>query len=307
MSARLKPAPFTRFTTLRNQLGVGQRAFALVAYDELEPGRLKPEERARAAAIFGPIDQIPLAARSVIVQLKGRDVGGTRLGAERCLHLAITANLDRTSPAELVYVVFIGPKLRHARVGLRFARAAAMAHGLTIVEDSSDGFTIVRHDGRRVRFECFAASRGGDTVRGVPIIAAMLDEAAFFMDEATGVVNAEAIFGAIVPRLLPGGQILIVSSPWAETGLLFDEFTRNFGNPTTALAARCPTLVMRDDPETAATVARERARDPENALREFDAEFLPAGSAQFFDNVAIKNAIDDSLPNPLPTDWSPAT
>src|SRR6185369_8538592 len=262
---RMKTQAFTAFCTLSGKLTVAQRAFARVVYDGAEPADLEGSERDAAHAIFGALGAIPAVARRVVVQVKGRDAGGSRLGAERCAHLGLTLPIDRIGVQELAFVVFGGPKLRHARVGLRHARSALKKHGVAILEDSTDGFTIVRHDGRRVRFEAFAASRGGDTVRGVPIIAALLDEAGFYYDESSGVANGEAIFGAIVPRLLPGGQVLIVSSPWAESGLLFTEFTRNHGAPVTAIAALCPTGLMRDDPETLAMIAVERERDPDNA------------------------------------------
>src|SRR5947208_2034234 len=83
-----------------------------------------------------------------------------------------------------------------------FADAAARrVPRLRIENPTADGFTIVRHDGRHVVFECIAAARGGDTGRGVPVLAVLLDEASFFRDEATGVVNDRAVFNALVPRL----------------------------------------------------------------------------------------------------------
>ncbi|HEX4336926.1 MAG TPA: hypothetical protein VH062_13495 [Polyangiaceae bacterium] len=299
----MKPQAFTRFTTLRDRLTVGQRAFALVAYDGLEPSELIGTERERAREIFGAVDTIPAAARRVVVMNKGREVGGTRMASERAAHLSLTLTLSRTDDSETVFVFYGGPKARHGRVGLRFARAALRAHGVKFLDDSKDGFTIQRHDGRAVRHETFAASRGGDNIRGVPIIAAVLTEAAFYYDEASGTSNGEQIFAAIVPRLLPGGQIIIESTPWAEgTGLHWREFSRNHGQPATALAALCPTLVMRDDAETIAMVAAEYERDPDNAGRELGASFMPVGSGKYFDHFAVQGCADASMPLVLTAD-----
>ncbi len=298
---RHKGVPFAQFAALAGiALERGQAVLAAVAFDGAQPSALGGDQRELARAIFGDVDTVPEQARSVVVQVKGRDVGGSRLGALRAVHLAATHPLDRYDSSEAVYCFFIGPKLRLARIPKRFALSAARRLGLTIEGEHADGFTIVRHDGRRVIFECVAASRGGDTARGVPVLFAMLDEAAFFRDESTGVVNDRHVFNAIVPRLIGGGQILIVSSPWAEAGLLYEEFQRNHGRPTTALAAHCPTMLMRDDPDVRANVERELARDPENGAREFGAEFLPAGTSQFFDAGAITNAVDESLPSETP-------
>ncbi|HYP87900.1 MAG TPA: hypothetical protein VEQ59_07095 [Polyangiaceae bacterium] len=268
------------FTALCALLGLvlrpGQLAFARVAYDGLEPAALIGTERELARSIFGDVDEIPRLARSVVAQVKGRDIGGSRMGALRLVHLAATAPLDKLSPSELAFCFFGAPKLGLTAVSLRFALEAAeklKARGAIKIEKrTSEGFTIVRADLRRVRCEVFAASRGGDAVRGVPILGALLDEAAFFLDEQN-VVNDRDIFNAIVPRLLPGGQILVVSSPWGMRGLLFDEFSTNHGAPRTAIAAFCPTAVMRDEPEMQDMIATAYERDPVNAARELGASF----------------------------------
>jgi hypothetical protein len=88
--------------------------------------------------------------------------------------------------------------------------------------------------------------------------------------------------------VLPGGLVVIASTPWAETGLLFDEFSRNYGAPVTALACHAPTTLMRtDDARILSMVAREVERDPINAEREFGALFLSGGAGLWFDAQAI--------------------
>lgn len=304
----MKAPPFLKVARrIGLALTPGQTAFASVAFDGIEPGQLDASLEELTHKIFGAVDVVPAGIRKVVAMAKGRDAGGSRMGATRGLHLALTADLSRLDLDEPAYELFVAPKIRLARVAKRFALAAARrVPGLRITGEHRDGFTVTRNDRRSVVFECIAAARGGDTGRGVPVLFAMLDEAAFFRDEESGQVNDRHIFNALVPRILPGGQILIVSSPWVESGLLYDEFTRNHGNPTTALAAHCPTLVMRDDPETAATVELERMRDPENARREFDAEFLTSGAGLFFDSGALTGCIDPTLPDPFPHDWRPA-
>lgn len=297
------------FTAFAQRLGLnlwsGQRAFAAVAFDDREPAALSDEVRAIAGQMFGPIQSVLPEARRVLAMVKGRDAGGTRLCALRLLHLALTLPLEQLDRTEPAFVLFGGPKVKLARIALRFALAAAKklvaerGKHLTIASETRDSFELVRHDGRRVVFECFAASRAGDTARGVPIIGVLLDECAFYRDELTGAVNDRDIFNAIIPRLLPGGQVLLVSTPWAESGLLYTEFTRNRGAPTTALAAFCPTLLMRDDAETRSKVEMERQRDPDNAAREYDAQFLSGALALFFDGKAIELAVDGEQPFPL--------
>ena len=115
--------------------------------------------------------------------------------------------------------------------------------------------------------ECLPATRGGSALRGRSLVSAVLDECAFFRDEQFA-VNDTDLFKATAPRVLPGGLVVIASTPWAETGLLFDEFSRNYGAPVTALACHAPTTLMRsDDPRILSMVAREVERDPITAER----------------------------------------
>jgi len=127
----------------------------------------------------------------------------------------------------------------------------------------------------------------------------VLDESAFFRDEDYAVNDGE-LFKAVAPRILPGGQTILASTPWAEgQGLLYDLFQANFGAPRTALAAHAPTLLLRDDERTRAIVERERERDPDNAAREFDAVSC-RGLRPVLRPTAIDAAIDSSLRIPLP-------
>ncbi len=116
-------------------------------------------------------------------------------------------------------------------------------------------------------------------LRGQNIVAADLEECAFFRDEDAAASDVE-IFRAITPRVIPGGQVIIGSTPWGPMGLLHDLWRENHGKPTTALSARAPTLLMRDNaPDVVAIVEREQARDPSNAAREYGASFASASSA----------------------------
>jgi len=98
-------------------------------------------------------------------------------------------------------------------------------------------------------------------------VCALLDEAAFFRGEDSQVNDTE-ILKAVAPRILPGGQVLILSTPWVEHGVLFDLHKNNFADPKSALVAHAPTLSMRDDEHTRDFVRRDYLRDFDTAERE---------------------------------------
>lgn len=288
---------FIQFTdSLGVELTPAQRTLARVAFDGVDPCRLDGEERTLAATLFGPVDTIPAEARLVLCAVKGARIGGSYIFAGLySLYRALTADLSRLAPGEQGVALIVAPDLRLARQVLRYALGAAEsspALARLIESKSTDAFTIRRSDGAVVAVECLPATRGGSAVRGRSLVSAVLSETAFFRD-SSAIVNDLDVFRAVMPRVMPGGMTVLESTPWVETGLLFDEFSRNFGSPVSAIAAHCPTLVMRPDSRTSAIVANERARDPANAEREFDGQFLTGGSGLFFGPELLRPALFD--------------
>lgn len=291
-----------KFTAFLKWLGVeltpAQRVLCAVAFDGIDPIDLDAEDRALAVRLFGPVDRIPASARKVLVAVCGARGGKTYiLIALRLLHLALTVDLSHLAPGELAAAIVVAPDLRLARQGIRYVRGAVEANAdlrpmVCKDADSVDGFTIDRGQGRKVSIECLAASRGGSATRGRSLVGAGLDEAAFFRD-ANAVVNDVDVYKSVAPRIMPGGQLVIASTPWAELGLLHELFSGNHGNPQIALAAHAPTSLLREGHQHILDeIARERIRDPENASREFDAEFMAAGSGLFFDPATIDAATE---------------
>lgn len=271
-----------------------QRVLCMVAFDGVEPGDLTGDERELARKLFGPVDTVSPVAREVVVAVCGARSGKSYvLIALRLLYGALTRCLATLAPGELAAAIIVAPDLRLARQALRFALGAAKSVpsiAACIESEGADGFVIRRPDGRAVSLECLPANRGGSATRGRSLTDAALEESCFMRD-ADFVVNDSDVFNAVAPRIMRGGQVVIASTPWAEgVGLTSQLFAANFGNPQTALIAHAPTSVMRDDERTRAQVERERLRDPDNARREFDAEFMPAGTDAWFDPSAIDSS-----------------
>lgn len=284
---------------LRLVLTNGQRAFVAVAIDKHLPRELRGAVRDAALTMFGDIDELtPLALRTVVAAM-GRDSGKTQLGAGIGLYKLVTCDLSRVGPGDVATVAIVAPRERTARIALKRAvalvRRAPELRKRLVGEPRKDGFTLKRHDGREVTFETFAASRGGASLRGPSFIAVVFDEAAQFRDEAAAVNDAE-LYAAVMPRVLKEGLVLFLSTPWAMEGLFWSLANENAGAPRVAVVAKATTLLMRDnDPDLATAIAVERERDPDNAAREFDAEFMASGGSLFFDGKAIEDAIDDAL------------
>lgn len=293
-----------KFTTFaKEELGLtltnGQRVLSLVAFDGLQPQDLDPADREIARVFFGDVDEIPPMARRILVLLLGRLSGKTLLSAAFALYILVTADVSACGPGDIPTAVVIAPGKKLAKLAVRagWELAQRSPRLRKRVEKTPDGFTLTRRDGRVAAFEAFAASKGGSSVRGVTILVAILDEAQFFMSDDGGgyAVNDKDIYRGLAPR---ARLTIFISTPWPTPTLMGELIEQNWEAPTTALAAKAPTLTMRDnDPAIAIVVEAERLRDAANAAREFDADdSAGAGSSLFFDPIALTSSVDATRP-----------
>ena len=278
-------------------LTTAQRTICLVAFDGFEPCELDDEHQAAAVQIFGPVERIPQAARKILAAVCGARGGKTYiLSAMYSLWRMLTADLSLLAAGETAFAPVVAPDKKTARQVLAYVRGAVENHpelSGTVESSSEDSIALRRSDGRVVALEVLAASRGGAALRGRSMVSAVLDEAAFFRDQEAK-VNDVDIFDAVHARVIPGGMVVVASTPWAETGLLHKFYADNFGDPRTALVAHASTLLLRDnDPDYVEMVEAVRAVDPLKADREYDAKFTPVGSGLFFSPVSIDRAVTD--------------
>jgi hypothetical protein len=216
----------------------------------------------------------------------------------RMVHGLLVRDLSSLAPGQRAVALIIAPNDKLRREVVSYASGAIKSHpelAAMLVDESADGIELRRHDGRVVRFETGVATAGGYGARGRSLTDYALDEAAFMRDNSFK-VNAEELFRAGSARVLPGGQTIVASTPWAKSGLLYDLYKNNFGKPDTAIVAHAPTLVLHDSPMTRAIVEREMKRDPENAAREFGAEFMASDATTFFSDDIIEASVDSELP-----------
>lgn len=293
-------------------LEAGQRVVAAVAFDGVQPRDLTGADRELARQLFGDVDTIPDDVRGIVVMIVGARAGKTFLGALRLLHLALFLRLDKLQPGQEGKVWIVAPELDLATEGLNYIRGQLEENPRLrplLLNPPKPGVRVERlvirrdNDRKLVAFEIKAAKRMGVTERGRVIIAAMLDEAAFFFDESH-VVNDVEIFNAVQPRIMAGGQLILPTTPWAEAGLAYDLFKANHGKPSSALAVLGSTPAMRTDPDILAQVAKalevDRQRGTQNARREFFCKFLSTSAVVFFAPEDLNAAI--AGPNELPTE-----
>lgn len=296
------------------QLRPGQRTVAFVAYDGVQPCDLDGVERELAKRIFGGVEHVTAQQRSTVLAVCGGRGGKTyTLGSLRLVHGILTRDLSTVAPGQRARALVIAPNDRLRQESVNYAvgamRISPWAQWLVLPkgatpESTVAGFAVRRPEGKVVTFEAGVASAGGYGGRGTSLTDVLFDEFAFFRDSGS-VVNDAVIFRAAAPRVLPGGQAIATTTPWAKTGMTYELFARNFGSPQDALVAHAPTTVLNDDPHIALMVHRERERDPDNARREFDAEFMETGTLLFFEHASVQTARNVDCPIKSPDDLEP--
>ena len=256
---------------------------------------------------FGcPLADLPRVARRLVaVRAGGRAGKSSRLLAAKALHAALTVPLTTLAHGERAVALLMAPDMSLARQVLGFVRGyceASPALSSMVLRDTADEIELQRPDGLPVLIRVRAASRGGRGGRGFVLVFAGLDEAAFFRDESSGVVNDTEVFRAVEQRLTPGAQCWIASTPWvAGVGILEETLAKDLGAHVHALCAVAPTRALNPTWDPDGTIeAAMRERDPENADREIGAIPLAAGSLLFFDKVSLDAATDTQRPQDLP-------
>jgi hypothetical protein len=271
-----------------------QRVLLGVCFDGWQPSQLSPEDLELFHILFGcDVSQVPEHFRRWLCWVIGGRSGKSYLGALAIFWRGLVSDLSSLAPGEDATGLIVCPDLRLARHTLKYIRGAIglpqCAAALKVITDGADACVIERPDGKRVSFEALPATAGGGAVRARTLVAAMLDEAAFFRDEDYS-VNDRDIYDAVDPRVtIPGGFVLVSSTPWAEAGLLHEEWKRDWGHPETGVCAHVTTNLMRKGNEMIeAAIARARIKNPKNAQREFDAVFGAVDSGLFFPQDAVR-------------------
>jgi hypothetical protein len=268
----------------------GQTEFARVAYDCAEPSGGLSER------LFGFTGSVQMGARSVVAAVCGARGGKSYIAvALRLVFGMLVRDLSSMAPGQRAVALIIAPNNMLRREVMNYARGAIRSKPeleAMVCEDGIEGFGLRRPDGHLVRFETGVATAGGYGARGRALTDFALDECAFFRDSSFK-VNDEEIYRAGAARVLPGGQVIIASTPWAQAGLLYEIHKRNWGKPGDALVAHAPTLLFHDSPMTRSIVEREELRDPDNAKREFGAQFMTGGTTVFFEPSTIDVALVD--------------
>lgn len=194
--------------------------------------------------------------------------GKSKLAALRVVIAAITCDLSRLSPGDLVEVPVLAPRTDRAQAVFSHLRdniqgSPALAQ-LLIGEPTADTLWLRHPTGKAIRVKVTALSKGGANVVGSWLAGAVFDEAPRMAGEQDGVINLTDSLRAIRGRMLPGAQIWLIGSPYAPFGPVYDLDQDRFGKPgRDVVVIRAPGPAMNPVHWTPEECERLREADPQ--------------------------------------------
>jgi hypothetical protein len=252
-------------------------------FGELFPKRSWGAWRAFVAALYGlplPEGSLPLFRACTTRQdaptrpaseawvVCGRRSGKSRIAAAVATYTAALTPTTALAPGEWGTVLVCAVDKQQARVVFDYVKAlfALPALAPLVTGQTSEGVEL-RH---RVRLEVRASNFRA--VRGVTLLAAVLDEVAFLREEGSALPDVE-LYRALKPALATTqGLILGISSPWAQRGLLWSKYKKHHGQDGDVLVWQADSRTM--NPTLRKSMVLEATEDdPEAAAAEWQGQF----------------------------------
>lgn len=243
------------------------KAFLRVIFGE----KLSPEDFALYQKCTGGRQQVPQNVTEVWLTV-GRRGGKSFTLAIIAVYLAIFVDWRKyLVPGELGTIMIIATDRRQARVIFRYIQGLIYAQDAfkrMIVGETNESIRL----NNSIIIEVQTASFR--TVRGYTIIAALLDEIAFWRDDSSANPDEE-ILKALRPAMstIPGALLLCASSPYARRGILYKTWKDFYGRDADDILVWQAATEVMNPSIPAEFLAREYDRDPVSAAAEYGADF----------------------------------
>ena len=217
----------------------------------------------------------------------GRRSGKSDKLAANCALYEAFFRKHKLSPGETGIVLLLAQNMRQAKVVKGYIEGkidkSPILHRHVVATRAQEleldnGITIAIHP------SSFRA------IRGLSVVCCICDEIAFWWTEDNYANPDAEVVRAVRPAMatFPYGKLLMVSSPYAMNGVLWDAW-RKRDRDEEVLVWHAPTQLM-NPTVTERFLKKEKERDPENYQREYEACFTDAISS-FLSAEAIQQCV----------------
>lgn len=244
-------------------------------------------------------DQLPSAPPAEIIFLGGIRTGKSLFAAALAVRASQTCDLSKLRAGEIPRVPVVSTGKDQAKAVFDHAVGSVTSNpilrGLLVGEPTADTLVLRHPSGTPVEITVTAGARAGSTLVGRWLAGCIFDEAPRMIGSGEGVVNYDDARSAVLGRILPGGQIISLGSPWAPTGPIYDRVKQFFGSPTEELVIiKAPAPYLNPYYWTPKRCEDLRRRDPIVYRTDVLAEFADPESSLFpstiLDDVTRKGA-----------------
>ena len=278
---------------LSSRAGIGletitpvQRAIAR-ASDGVDLGDLWGSAAVRRS--FGGGKPQPGVAPLELLIQAGIRSGKSLFCAAKAIQISQTCDVSRVRPGEYPRVALVSTSKDNAKIVFDHL-AGSLEHsealrGLLVGKPTESEWVktlTLRHpSGVPIEVRVAVLSRAGSSLVGRWHAGVVFDEAPRMVGAEEGVLNLTDARRSILGRILPGGQIMYIGSPWAPFGPVYEMHQEHFGHPSqdvVVVKARGPDMnpyywtqeacddLKRRDPVAHRTDVEAEFADPEQTM-----------------------------------------
>lgn len=263
---------------------LGWRSFVKTVFAEVQT----PEELEVCRACTG-LDDPPSTIQREAWLPVGRRGGKSRIEAMIALYLACCFDWEPyLAPGEIGCVSVLADTRDHASAIMNFVKGAVVGHPRLRSIVKRPLVESIELEGR-IEIEVVTASI--KAVRSRTVVAALLDEVAFWQPDETCANPDVEIINALRPAMLtiPNSMQIAASSRYARKGALWNAFRDHYGKPNGPLVWSADTVTMHPSVDRE-FIAGEYERDPLAAAAEYGTEWR-SDVAAFVSREVVEAAV----------------
>ena len=177
----------------------------------------------------------PVVKPSEFAIVSGIRTAKSLSSAALAIHWSQRADVSRLGPGEIprISIVSLSKDLADVVFGHIVGRtmASPLLSRLVLETPTADTLMIRHPSGRPVEIKVVASSKAGSSLVARWSAGVILDEVARWgADDAA--VSVNDLRDAVLLRILPGAQLVYISSPWAPMGFLYELVKERWGKPS---------------------------------------------------------------------------
>lgn len=260
-----------------------QRAICRVV-DGRPLGELADSPGVREA--FGDVDGLPSSRVHEMAIISGIRTAKSLIAACIAVFWTQTVDLSRLGPGETARVSVVSIRKDLAQVVFDHVRGrcqeSPVLRGLIVGEPKSESIFFRHPGGSVVEIMVASGARAGASLVARWMAGVIFDEFPRMNGVEDGVINWNSSRAAVYARILRGGGIMNIGSPWAPVGPAYEMVRENHGKPSKKLVVvHAPAWVMNPVLWTPEACEDEKQRNPDVYQTDVEAKFATPEEALF--------------------------